>query len=339
MKAVAALTCWPPEDERSLCDLRMPRPEPGPMDLQVAVQAVAVNPRDYKQRAWVDPSDDSPRVLGWDAAGVVHAVGPEVRLFKPGDRVYYAGHPNRPGCNSEFHLVDERIAGPMPASLSFAEAAALPLTALTAWEALFDRLGLSQSPAPSARGSLLVIGGAGGVGSMAIQLAARVAGLAVIASASRPASAQWCSALGATHVVNHFGDLVSEVRAAGYPYVDQVLILNQIDRHFPAACELLAPQGSVCSIVEPKAELDMRLLRRKSGRLCWELMFTRPSYATPDMIEQHHALRKIAALVDQGVLKTTLAQVLEPINAANFRQAYAQLQAMRCIGKVVLQGW
>ena len=339
MQAVALTRALPLSDPDCLVDVELADPNPGPRDLVVAVEAVSVNPLDCKQRASAPRDGAAPRVLGFDAAGVVHAVGSAVTLFAPGDRVYYAGDVRRPGSNSALHAVDERIVGRMPTTLDFAAAAALPLTAITAWESLFDRLRVGGPPRAMPRRSLLVIGGAGGVGSIAIQLAARVAGLAVIASASRPESIQWCRDLGATAVVDHHGNLVEQVRALGHRHVDYVLLLNDTDRHFAACAELLAPQGGMCSIVRPARPLDLAPLMGKSSSLSWEFMFTRPSNTTADMIEQHYLLTDVARLIDQGVLRTTATKVLRPINAANLRAAHALVEDGGSIGKVVLAGW
>jgi NADPH:quinone reductase len=339
MKAVALTRYLPVTDPECFLDIELPDPSPGAHDLLVEVQAVSVNPVDCKQRAPKPKVEAQPKVLGYDAAGVVRAVGSAVSLFKPGDRVYYAGDVMRPGSDSQLHLVDERIVGHMPATLDFAAAAALPLTAITAWEALFDRLKVASPPKAQPRKSLLVIGGAGGVGSIAIQLAAKVAGLEVIATASRPESAQWCRDLGASLTVNHFGDMVAEVRASGRKHVDYVLILNDTDHYFPAAAQLLAPQGGICSIVRAAKPLDMTPLMGKSCSLSWEFMFTRPSNATPDMIEQHYLLNEVARLVDQGIVRTTAGRTLSPINAATLRQAHGLVEGGRSIGKVVVSGW
>ncbi|HEX4326325.1 MAG TPA: zinc-binding alcohol dehydrogenase family protein [Burkholderiales bacterium] len=344
MKAVALTRYLPINDPLSLIDVDLPAPTPGPRDLLVKVEAIAVNPVDTKVRAPKKANRDkveaSPRVLGWDAAGTVEQAGAEVTLFKPGDRVYYAGDITRPGSNSAFQLVDERIVGHAPKSLSFAEAAALPLTSITAWEALFDRLRVAAfNTASNAQRSILLIGGAGGVGSIAIQLAAKVAGLKVIATASRPESAQWCRDLGAAVVVNHAGNLVEEVRSAGFRHVDYVLIMNSTDQHMPAAAELVAPQGGICTIVENARPIDVVPLKNKSAFFAWEFMFTRAMFTTPDMIEQHKLLTEVARLVDAGVLRTTVAEVLKPINAANVRAAHAKLEAGRAIGKIVLEGF
>ena len=340
MRALVSVPGWPVDDPRSVAEVELPVPTPGPRDLLVQVQAVAVNPRDYKQRALPYQPGETHRLLGWDAAGVVVGVGPEVTLFRPGQAVFYAGTSAREGCNAQWHAVDERLVGPKPESLGFAAAAALPLTGLTAWEALVDRLGIqpatlsSQTPR-----SLLVIGGAGGVGSIVIQLAARVLGLQVTATASTPQSAAWCRSMGAASVIDHTGDLVQQAQAAALGSFDAIVILNTIDQHFQAACELLAPQGGICSIVEPREALDMTLLRRKSGRLCWELMFTRSVYQTPDMIEQHRALTRLSSLIDQGVLQPPLNREPFRLSAAGLWEAYRILEGGHAIGKVVLEGW
>lgn len=336
MKAIALTRYLPIDNPESLVDVQLDKPLPTGRDLLVAIKAIAVNPVDVKVRAPKDTVEKSPRVLGWDAAGVVQAIGPDVHGFKIGDSVFYAGDITRPGSNSEFQLVDERIAGHMPQSLSFEQAAALPLTAITAWEALFDRLKVpacSDAPAKS----LLIIGGAGGVGSIAIQLAVKVAGLKVIATASRPESEQWVRELGAQHVINHFGDLPAQLKEQGFDSVDYVLILNDTDRHFPAAAAAVAPQGMICTIVENAAPLDVSLLKAKSAGFIWEFMFTRSMFQTADMQEQGKLLDQVAHLIDQKTIVTTLNQVLSPINAANLRQAHATLETGRVIGKIVLK--
>ena len=339
MQAIATLQPLPVTDPACFVDIELPDPDPRPHDLVVAVEAISVNPVDCKQRMVKARVEGSPRVLGYDAAGIVQAVGAAVTLFKPGDRVFYAGDVTRPGTNSRLHAVDERIVGPMPASLDFAAAAALPLTAITAWESLFDRLKVSAPPRAQPRKSLLIIGGAGGVGSIAIQLAAKVAGLTVIATASRPESARWCRDLGADAVADHSADLVAAVRATGRNQVDYVMLLNDGERNFAAAAELLAPQGGICSILRVNAPLDVARLMGKSCSLSWEFMFTRPAQGTPDMIEQHYLLGEVARLVDQGVIRSTVARVLSPINAANLREAHALVEGGRSIGKVVVKGW
>ena len=338
MKAIGLKQYLPIADSDSLLDLDLPIPQPQGYDLLVSVQAVSVNPVDTKIRAPKDGVEDPPRVLGWDAAGVVESVGPDVTLFAPGDEVFYAGSITRPGTKSEFHLVDERNVGHKPTTLSFAEAAALPLTSITAWEALFDRMGIARDGASMGK-SLLVIGGAGGVGSIAIQIAKQVAGLEVIATASRDESRDWCLELGASHVVNHRTDIPAQLATIGFSQVDYVLCLNDTDGHWGTMTEVVAPQGHLCSIVETSAPVDLGPLMAKSASFSWELMFTRSMFGTPDMIEQHHLLNEVSRLVDSGEVRTTTGQVVGHIDAANLRKAHAQIESGRAIGKLVLEGW
>ncbi|MDR5813594.1 MULTISPECIES: zinc-binding alcohol dehydrogenase family protein [unclassified Caballeronia] len=338
MKAIGFTRYLPISDPQALVDIELEQPVPTGRDLLVKVEAIAVNPVDTKVRAPKDKVESAPRVLGWDAAGVVAAVGPEATLFKVGDPVYYAGDITRPGANSEFHLIDERIVGTKPASLDFSSAAALPLTTITAWEALFDRLGVSAEGKDAGK-SVLIVGGAGGVGSIGIQLAKRVAKLQVIATASRPESAKWAQELGADHIVDHFGDIPAQMKQIGFPQVDYVLIFNDTDKHFPAAAEVIKPQGGICTIVENARPLPVELLKVKSAALHWELMFTRAMFSTPDMIEQHKLLSEVARLIDAGTLRTTLGRDLGPINATNLREAHRLLEEGRTVGKLVLTGF
>ncbi len=316
-------------DINSLADIELPTPSPLGRDLLVKVEAVSVNPVDTKQRKAGSPK---PRVLGWDSAGTVAAVGPQATLFKAGDAVYYAGDVTRPGCDSEFHLVDERIVGRKPKSLDFAQAAAIPLTAITAWEAFFDRLKVQKGR------SLLIIGGAGGVGSIGIQIA-KIAGLKVLATASRNETIAWCKELGADHVVDHRKPLRPQIEALGMKNVDYIANFNEVDEHWAAIGDLIAPQGAIVLIVANKAPLNVDAVRAKSAAICFELMFTRPRFQTADMIEQHKLLNQVAEWLDGGRLRGTLRQVLSPINAANLRKAHAQLESGTTIGKVVLKGW
>jgi zinc-binding alcohol dehydrogenase family protein len=297
-----------------------------------------VNPVDYKSRAPRPQVESAPKILGWDVAGVVKAAGAGCTLFEAGDAVYYAGSRTRQGGNSELHLVDERIVGRKPRNLRFAEAAALPLTTLTAWEALFDRLGISKTGGDRGK-RVLVIGGAGGVGSIAIQLAKRLARLRVIATASRPESAAWARELGADEVIDHTRDLAAQLAALGMPDVDYVLCCNSTDHHFPAFAALVAPQGKICSIVNTTKPVDLAPLMQKSVTFAWELMFTRPMFQTDDMIVQHQILDETAALVEAGTLKTTAATRLAPINAANLKRAHALLEGGHVVGKIVLEGF
>ncbi|MHA6204720.1 zinc-binding alcohol dehydrogenase family protein [Dyella soli] len=337
MKAVAYRHLLPLADPQSLLDVELPAPQAHGRDLLVKVEAISVNPVDTKIRQRVDPQG-ADKVLGWDAAGTVVAVGEEVSLFKPGDRVYYAGAIDRPGSNAELQLVDERIVGRKPATLDFAQAAALPLTTITAWELLFDRLGVPRGS--SARsGVVLVMGGAGGVGSMAIQLARRLTNVTVIGSASRDDSRAWVREMGAHHVVDHRGDLVAQVRAVSPQGVDCVLSLTHTEQHFPALVELLKPQGRLGLIDDPATPLDVKLLKPKSLSLHWEFMYTRSLYQTDDMQAQHQLLNEVADLVDAGVLRSTLRENLGAIDAASLRKAHAQLESATTIGKLVLSGF
>ena len=322
MKAIAHTG----KDLAALTDIELPQPAPTGRDLLVKVEAVSVNPVDTKQRKM---GSEKPRVLGWDAAGTVAAVGAEASLFKVGDAVYYAGDVTRAGCNSEFHLVDERIVGRKPKKLDFAQAAAIPLTAITAWESFHDRMKVK------AGGTVLIIGGAGGVGSIAIQLA-KIAGLKVIATASRPETVAWCKALGADEIVNHRENLVSQV-ARPIEYVAN--FSGDLDTYWPAMSELVAPQGAVVAIVANAKPLPMDVVRSKSATVCWELMFTRPRFKTPDMIEQHRLLNQVGDWLDAGKLRGTLKETLSPINAANLRKAHERLESGTMIGKLVLKGW
>jgi NADPH:quinone reductase len=325
MKAVAHTS----KDITSLADIELPVPSPAGRDLRVRVEAVSVNPVDYKTRK---TDTAAPRVLGWDAAGTVDAVGSECTLFKPGDAVYYAGDITRPGSNSELQLVDERIVGRKPKTLDFAQAAAIPLTAITAWEAFFDRLKVVKER------SMLIIGGAGGVGSIGIQLA-KIAQLKVIATASRAETIAWCKALGADHTIDHRKPMRPQLEALGLKNVDYIANFSDVDEHWAAIGDLIAPQGGIVLIVGNKNPLVVDAVRLKSAAIHFELMFTRPRFKTPDMIEQHKLLNQVADWLDAGKLKGTLKQTLSPINAANVRQAHAQLESGSTIGKLVLKGW
>ena len=338
MKAVGYLESLPIADKDALVDFTADAPQPAGRDLRVAVKAVSVNPVDTKVRMRAAPKPgEPPKVLGYDAAGVVVAVGPEVTLFKPGDEVFYAGSVARSGSNAELHLVDERIVGRKPTSLSFGQAAALPLTSITAWEMLFDRFAVPRGTAGEGR-ALLILGGAGGVGSIMIQLARKLTGLTVIATASRPQTRAWCAKLGAHHVIDHSQPLAEQLKAIGHAEVALIAGLTGTDQHFPAVPDIVAPQGKFGLIDDPKA-LDVSLLKRKAVSLHWESMFTRAIFNTPDMIAQHHLLNEVAALVDAGDIVTTATKELAPINAANLKAAHALVESGRMIGKVVLAGW
>lgn len=339
MKAIGYLKSLPLTDADSLIDITVDNPAPKGRDLRVAVKAISVNPVDAKVRMRAQAGPGEPhKVLGYDAAGVVEAVGPDVTLFKVGDEVFYAGSIARPGTNSEFHLVDERIVGRKPTSLSFAQAAAVPLTSITAWELLFDRFGVTPGNTSNEGKALLVIGGAGGVGSMMIQLARKLTGLTVIATSSRPESAEWCKKLGAHHVIDHTKPMPAQLKDIGHAEVALIAGLTATEQHYPAITEVIAPQGKFGLIDDPKS-LDIVPVKRKSVSVHWELMFTRPLFNTPDMIEQHKLLNEVSAMIDRGDIITTAAAELSPINAANLKKAHAQIESGKTIGKLVLQGW
>ena len=338
MKAIGLTQYLPIDDPSSLMDVALPTPVPGERDLLVRVEAISVNPVDCKVRiSKPGITEATPRVLGWDAAGVVEAVGSEAVLFKPGDEVFYAGSITRPGANSEFHLVDERIVGHKPVSLSFAEAASLPLTTITAWEAFFDRLGIDPGGAQTGR-SLLIIGGAGGVGSTAIQLG-KLAGLIVIATASRSPTRDWVLQLGADYVVDHRQPLPEQLSALGHTEVDYIANFNNTDAYWAIMSEVIRPEGKIVSIVENEKSLDLSTLKAKSATFAWEFMFTRSMFQTHDIQQQHELLNRAASLIDAGKLRPTLTETLTPINASNLRAAHARLESGRMIGKLALVGW
>jgi zinc-binding alcohol dehydrogenase family protein len=303
----------------------------------VEVKAVSVNPVDVKVRSGSKPENEEYKILGWDSSGVVQAVGSDVTLFKPGDEVYYAGSIARQGTNSELHLVDERIVGFKPHSLTFVQAAAMPLTTITAWELLFDRFGVSREKSVEV-GSLLIVGGAGGVGSILIQLARQLTSLTVIATASRPETQQWCLDLGAHHVIDHSKALAEQLQSIGIPQVEYIASLTATENHYLSLVEALSPQGKFGVIDDPKT-LDAKPLKRKAASLHWEFMFARSLFQTPDMIAQHRLLNEVASLVDQGVIRTTIAETLGTINAANLKKAHALIESGRARGKLVLEGF
>lgn len=337
MKAIAYFEAGPIDRPDALIDVELPMPEPGPHDLRVRVSAVSVNPVDTKVRKNRQPQAGRPEVLGWDAVGTVDAVGEHVQGFIPGDRVFYAGAIDRPGTNEQYHLVDARIVGHAPASLTDQEAAALPLTSITAWELLFERLGVTRGGGQGQ--ALLVVGGAGGVGSILIQLARQLTELTVIATASRTETKEWCRSLGAHHVIDHSQPLVPQLQEAGYAEVSLIASLTQTHLHWNDLVQAAAPQGKIALIDDPAEPLDVMALKRKSLSLHWELMFTRSLFQTPDMAAQGELLNEIAALVQNGRLRTTLNQTLSPIRADTLRQAHALLESGRSQGKVVISSW
>lgn len=339
MKAVGIADYLPVTDQNAFVDFDAEKPTPTGHDILVAVKAIAVNPVDTKVRSGRGKegvTETPPRIIGWDASGVVEAVGPDVTLFKAGDEVWYAGDITRPGCNAEYQLVDERIVGGKPSSLSHAEAAALPLTTITAYEAFFDRLGIDRDGGNKGQ-SILIVGGGGGVGSIGIQLA-KLAGLVVIATASRPETIAWVKELGADHVINHRGDMVAETRALGFEHVDHIAIFNDM-RHWPAAVELIRPQGGIVSIDDTNLPMPMDGMKLKAASLHWEFMFARAMHQTPDMIAQHRLLSWAAAEIDGGRIRTTVSEVLSPINAANLREAHRRVETGKAKGKIVVEGF
>ncbi|WP_296251919.1 zinc-binding alcohol dehydrogenase family protein [uncultured Stenotrophomonas sp.] len=340
MKAIGLTRYLPIDEPDALQDLNLPDPTaPQGQDILVQVQAISVNPVDAKLRGPKPGEENPPRILGFDAAGTVVAVGPEVTAFEIGDEVYYAGDVTRPGCNAQLQLVDERLVGRKPTTLDFAEAAALPLTTLTAWELLFQRMPFQLDGRRNTGKTLLVIGGAGGVGSMAIQLG-RHAGFTVVATASRPQSVQWCEQMGAAHVIDHRQPLAPQLQALGINSVEAALNLANTDLYWQQLGELLAPQGHVGLIVEPAGELRIGdPYKAKCIGIHWEFMFARARFRTTDMIEQHRILTRAASLIDAGELRSTLSERLGTINAEHLRQAHRQLEAGSTIGKLALEGW
>ena len=321
MKAIGFNRPLPVSNPEALLDIELPEPELRPHDILVAVQAVSVNPADVKVRAAHTPAAGQYRVLGYDAAGIVQAVGSEVRHFKVGDEVYYAGAINRQGSNAQLQAVDARIAAKKPRSLDFAQAAALPLTAITAWETLFDRLDVNK-PVAGGANVLLLIGGAGGVGSLAI----------------RPESRAWVKELGADFVINHHENMAEQVAALNIGAPSFVFSTNHTDCHLPQIVELIAPQGRIALIDDPET-LDVNPLKGKSLSLHWEFMFTRPLRETADIERQGEILAETARLVDEGIIRPTATQILHGINAANLRRAHERAERGDMVGKLVVAGW
>ncbi len=326
------------DNSESLIDFEMEKPTAKGHDLLVKVNAVSVNPVDVGVRKSGRSILKPPKVIGWDACGIVKEVGSKVRLFKPGDRVFYAGSFIRSGSDSEYQLVDERIVGHAPKTLKDNEAAAMPLTSLTAYEALFEQMGLAWNQENNQNKTILIINGAGGVGSVATQLA-HLAGLIVIATASRPDSIKWTQDHGTDYVVNHREDLVKQVRKLGYKYVDYILELKDLDGHWKEMCELIKPEGHIVSITENHRPINLKLLTKKKAHFSWEWMYTKSYYQTEDMISQHDILNKIAQMLDNGKLKCTMTKSLEPLNAINLRKAHKLVESGYMTGKVVVYDW
>ncbi|HTV85226.1 MAG TPA: zinc-binding alcohol dehydrogenase family protein [Dyella sp.] len=338
MKAVALTHYLPIDDPQSLIDVDLPTPQIGPQDLLVRVQAVSVNPVDTKIRAPKPQVELQPRVLGYDAAGTVEAVGDEVVGFKVGEEVYYAGDITRAGSNAQYQAVDARLVAHRPRRLDLAATAALPLTAITAWELLFERMPYNCENGGEGK-SILIIAGAGGVGSIAIQLARR-AGFTVIATASRPETQAWCRAMGAQHVIDHRQPLTPQLTALGFAQIDAALNLADTVHYWEELGQLLAPQGHVGLIVEPDSPLLIGdPYKAKCIGIHWEMMFARPRYKTPDMAEQGRILARVAALIDEGELRGIERESLSPINAQNMREAHRRLESGSTIGKLVVSGW
>lgn len=336
MKAVGFKTSLPITEQDSFIEFETEKPVPGPKDLLVKIEAISVNPVDFKvrQNSAKNKVLESPKIIGWDAAGIVEAIGAEVSLFKVGDKVYYAGDITKPGSNAEYQTVDERIVGKKPSSLSMEASAVMPLTGLTAWEILFDRLRIHSEKDKGK--TILMVGGAGGVGSIAIQLAKKLTGLTVIATASRPETIEWCKQQGADYVVNH-KDLVNEVRKAGFQHVDFILDFVDVNFYWDAFVELIKPQGHIASITGSSEPIALNKLKSKSVSFSWELMYTRSSFQTEDMIEQHHILNKIAGLLDQKILKSTLNKTLLGLTATHIKEAHELLESGKTIGKIAIK--
>jgi zinc-binding alcohol dehydrogenase family protein len=337
MRAVGYSHSGAIDGQGALLDVELPDPSPGPTDLLVSVRAVAVNPVDTKIRLRRAPEPGTVGVLGWDAAGTVRAMGEQVEGFEVGDRVFYAGAIDRPGCDSELHVVDHRIVGHAPRSLDDAAAAALPLTSITAWELLFDRLGVPREG--GAGQSLLVLGAAGGVGSILVQLARQLTELTVVGTAGRPETREWVLGLGAHHVIDHRQPWLPQLEALGVGRVPLQACLTNTEQHWASVLDVAAPQGRIGLIDDPSAPLDTNAMKSRSLSLHWEFMYTRSLHQTPDMGEQGRLLDAVAELVDSGVLRTTLATKMSPINAATLTQAHRTLESGTAIGKIVAAGW
>jgi len=336
MKAIGFKTSLPITEKESFIEFETLKPIAKGHDLLVKISAVSVNPVDFKirQNSAKDTVLETPKIIGWDAVGIVESVGEDVRLFEVGDEVYYAGDITKQGSNAEYQVIDERIVGRKPNSLSIEEAAAMPLTSLTAWEILFDRIRIS--PEKDKGKSILIIGGAGGVGSIAIQLAKKIAGLTVIATASRPETIDWCKKQGADFVVDH-KDLVSSVREAGFQYVDFILDFVDTNLYWDTMAELIKPQGHIASITGSSEPVVLNKLKSKSASFSWEFMYTRSTFETEDIQEQHVILNKIADLLDDGTLKTTLNKTLKGLKAENFRNTHELLESGKTIGKIAIK--
>ncbi len=337
MRAIGYVQSLPIDNEQAIYEMNIPVPEMQPHDLLVRIKAVSVNPLDALERMRRPNAPGNSPVLGWDAAGIVESVGTAVTKFKPGDEVYYSGALNRQGSNAEIGVVDERVTALKPKTLPFTEAAAIPLTAITAWECLFDRLKVAIGKKPC-DDSLMVIGAAGGVGSMAVQLARRLTNLNIIGTASRPESEQWVRKLGAHHVINHTRPLSVELQAHGLPLPRYILSMTNTDDHWDEIVASLAPQGEIC-LIDNAVGIDVMKLKRKAGALHTEMMFVKVLNQLPDMVQIHRLLTEVAAMIDEGLIKTTMGENYGPLSVENLRRAHAAIETRRTIGKIVLTGF
>ncbi|ABG41150.1 Alcohol dehydrogenase, zinc-binding protein [Paraglaciecola sp. T6c] len=333
MNAIGFTQSLPIEEQNSLFKFTMPIPTLGENDMLVRVVATSINPADAKNRALsaIDTPHPQPVILGYDAVGIVEALGKNASGFSVGDKVYYAGDVTRAGSNSEYQAVDHRIVAHAPTSQSDAQAAVMPLVSLTAYEALFDRLRVSKTQ----KKTLLIIGGAGGVGSIAIQLAKQLTNLTVIATASRPETEKWVRSMGADYVVNH-RNLLDSTRESGFQHVDYIFNVADTQGHWDAMVELIAPQGMISSIVEVNSKVDISPLAAKSAGFVWELMFTRSMFNTSDIVRQQDILAEIAQLLDQGSIKSTLTQTFNGFNVDTFKEAHSVIESGKSIGKTAV---
>lgn len=335
MKAIGFKQSLPIEAHDSFLLFETDRPKAGGHDLLVKIAATSVNPVDFKirQTAAKDEVLNEPKIIGWDAVGTIEAVGDQVTRFQPGDEVYYAGDITRPGSNAEYQLVDERIAGHKPKSLTDAQAAAIPLTGLTAYESLFDRI--KVNPVTDRGKSVLILAGAGGVGSIAIQLAKQLGNLTVIATASRPETREWCEKMGADHVVNHH-QLTGELTRIGHPQVDYILDFVDLEAYWDVAADIIKPQGHIVSITDGGQSLDLNVLKTKSVTFSWEFMYTRSMYTTDDIARQHFILNHLAELLDAGTIRTTLNKTFNGFTVENLKEAHRFQESGKAIGKTVI---
>lgn len=336
MKAIGFKQSLPISDNNSFIEFETEKPIPSGYDLLVKISAISVNPVDFKirQTAAKDTTLDTPKIIGWDAVGVVEAVGDKTSRFKVGDEVFYAGDLTRSGSNAEYQLIDERIVGHKPKNSTIAEAAAMPLTGLTAWESLFDRIKIN--PETDKGKTVLILAGAGGVGSIAIQLAKKVGNLTVIATASRTETADWCKKLGADFVVNHY-DLKAELDKIGHSQVNYILDFVDLKGYWETMADIIKPQGHIVSITGSSEPLNLNIFKTKSVSISWEFMYTRSMFATDDIDRQHEILNEISRLLDDGTLQTTLTTTLEGFTVENLKEAHKMQESGKTIGKTVIQ--